>query len=117
MSSLGVFLPTLSNHPFRHSLKGISTLDMTLHCFRKVWQRQDKNKKATSDQRDEKKASSTPRLNPLFEPSSDDEELGQELHHSLKCNKFVGTPMGKVRYVLNAKKLLDDDTKDLCNDL
>ena len=71
----------------------------------------------TSDQRDERKASSTPRLNPLFEPSSEDEELGQELHHSLNCNKFVGTPMGKVGHEVNAKKLLDDDTKDLCNDL
>ena len=65
----------------------------------------------------EGQASSTLRLNPLFEPSSDDEELGQELHHSIDCNKFVGTPVGKVGQVLNAKKLLDDDTKALCKDL
>ena len=65
----------------------------------------------------EGQASSTPRLNPLFEPSSDDEELGQELHHSIDYNKFVGTPVGKVGQILNAKKLLDDDTKALCKDL
>ena len=56
-------------------------------------------------------------LNPLFEHSSDEEELGQESLHSINKNKFVGTPVGKVGHVLDAKKLLDNDTKDLCKDL
>ena len=59
---------------------------------------------------------STPRLNPLFELDSDEEELGQERILSKNVNKFTGNANSRIKNVLNTDKLLDNKAYSLSED-
>ena len=59
---------------------------------------------------------STPRLNPLFELDSDEEELGQERILSKNVNKFTGNANSRIKNVLNSDKLLDSKAYSLSED-
>ena len=65
-----------------------------------------------------KKSAQHGKTNPLLEPDSEEEELGQDRVHSPKCiNKFSGSASRDVGKILDTSKLLPSDVHALCKDL